>query len=390
MIWQWRAAASEAYLAIAVRPGRALLLGLGTILGTAMFVSTTGVAVTGANQIRATFDLSLATEVIATIPSEPSMTLVNPEGATRIHGVTSVGQWGTLNLPGLDISQDWIQPQGINSQVYVASSGALEVVNPHIISGTRYSEFAEARSARVVLLSRMLASQLDINGVVPEAYVRLSDVMYRVVGIFDQVGRQPQALLGAIIPYSTAETLYGKAMIGTPSVIVATDPGAAPQVANQLAVAIAPEAPDEVSVALPADPSGFFNQVNIDARNLYLLISVLALLLGGLSIGAASIFSVAQRAPEIGLRRSIGAHRMGVAAQFMFEGGILGLAGGIAGTCLGIIAVVAVSAVNGWTATLPWNTTLLAPVAGFSIGMVMSSYASLRASRISPLASLRR
>ncbi len=59
----WVDTISEAAAAIAQRPVRTLLTALGTILGVAAFVTTTGLADTARAQVSARFDALKATEV---------------------------------------------------------------------------------------------------------------------------------------------------------------------------------------------------------------------------------------------------------------------------------------------------------------------------------------
>ncbi len=387
---QLRSALGEALLAVGARPGRAAMVALGTILGMATFVATLGASVTVANQIRSTFDASLATEIRLTAPVQADFATLDPARALRVDGAEAAGRWGTVDLPGLVVSRSWAAATTSAPLVYAAGADTMEVIRPHFTHGSSFSPFMDERNSRVVILSAALARQLRITDLTGDPVVFISDLPYQVIGIYDAVDRHPEVLLTAVIPFATATSTYGEQLIGRQTILVSTRLGAAPVVAGQLPLAISPNAPEHVAVDLPADPNGFFTKVNQDAERLYLTLAVIVLLMGGLSIGIASAFSVVQRTPEIGLRRSIGANSMGIGAQFLFEGGLLGLVGGVIGASLGVIAVVAVSLANDWTPTIPLPPTLTAPAVGGLIGVAASSYASLRATRITPLQALRR
>ena len=386
------AAVSEAFIAVAARPARTFLVSLGTMLGIAVFVATLGASVTAANQIRTTFNTSLATEVrVAAAPSaDPSLLVeLDADSAARVLGVQSVGKWASLDLPGLVVSRGWQDYSPVSTQVYAASPGALGVVDPGMRSGATFDSGIDARADRVILLSTALAGQLGLTRTVGDI-VFIADVAYTVGGSYDSVAREPQAQLGAIIPWNTAINTYGSGVLGNPQILVSTRPGAASVVARQIDLALMPTDPSALAVEQPVDPSDFFNTVNGDARTLYLAVAAVAIILGGVSIFAASLFSVTQRTTEIGLRRCVGASSRGIGLQFMLEGGIVGAVAGTAGAALGVLVVVAISLLNGWTATLPIVATVCSPVGGMIVGVLAASYASARATRVTPVEALRR
>jgi len=98
---------------------------------------------------------------------------------------------------------------------------------------------------------------------------------------------------------------------------------------------------------------------------------------------------VLERVGEIGLRRSLGAGRRHICAQFLVESTGLGFAGGLIGASIGTLVIVAVSASNTWTPVLdPW-VPLGAPLLGALIGLVSGTYPALRAASLEPVEALR-
>jgi ABC-type antimicrobial peptide transport system permease subunit len=115
----------------------------------------------------------------------------------------------------------------------------------------------------------------------------------------------------------------------------------------------------------------------------------LSLIVGAIGIGNITLVSVMERIGEIGLRRSIGATRWHVAAQFLVESTSLGVIGGILGASLGILTVVAVSAYQVWTPVLDPAVPFLAPVIGGGIGLISGTYPALRAAHLEPVEAFR-
>lgn len=119
------------------------------------------------------------------------------------------------------------------------------------------------------------------------------------------------------------------------------------------------------------------------------VVALISLLVGGVGIANVMIASVAERTPEIGLRRAIGATRQEIWLQFILEAVILSLLGGTA----------AVLTVHGLTLAvterfkLPYqfdpNSSLVAIGAALLVGVGAGFPPALRASQIDPVRALR-
>ncbi len=129
--------------------------------------------------------------------------------------------------------------------------------------------------------------------------------------------------------------------------------------------------------------------VQSDLNILFLMLGGLSLVVGAIGIGNITLVSVIERTGEIGLRRSIGATRGHIAAQFLLESTSLGVIGGILGASLGVLIVVAVSAYQVWTPVLDPAVPFLAPLIGGAIGLVSGTYPALRAAHLEPVEAFR-
>ena len=129
--------------------------------------------------------------------------------------------------------------------------------------------------------------------------------------------------------------------------------------------------------------------VQSDLNIFFLMLGGLSLVVGAIGIGNITLVSVIERTGEIGLRRSIGATRAHIAAQFLLESTSLGVIGGILGASLGILTVVAVSAYQVWAPVLDPAVPFVAPLIGGAIGLVSGTYPALRAARLEPVEAFR-
>jgi macrolide transport system ATP-binding/permease protein len=126
-----------------------------------------------------------------------------------------------------------------------------------------------------------------------------------------------------------------------------------------------------------------------DLNITFLLLGGLSLIVGAIGIANIMLVSVMERIGEIGLRRSIGATRGHIAAQFLLESASLGILGGILGAGLGVLSVVVVSAFQAWAPVLDPAAPVLAPLVGGGIGLVSGTYPALRAARLEPVEAFR-
>lgn len=172
--------------------------------------------------------------------------------------------------------------------------------------------------------------------------------------------------------------------------IVETRLGAAKVVAQQLPLALRPDAPNRFRAIAPPDPQALRGSVTADLNALFMLLAAITLVIGGVSIANTTFVAVLERTSEIGLRRSLGARPRHIAAHFLAESAALGTLGGLVGTSLGVAVVVFVALAQEWTAVLqPW-TVLPAPAAGTLVGVAAGLYPAIRAAKVEPVEALRR
>lgn len=389
-----RDAFHEAIAGVLARLGRALLVSAGTLAGVAALVSTLGLASTARAQIAEQFNEYTATEVVVT-PSptdDDAAAAIPPDAgalARRVHGVTGAGRFWSIKAGEQVFLSAW--SHGIQGQatVYAADPGALGVIGLHLTSGRQFTDQDSLVDTPAILLSLSLAAQLKISMSSQPVFVFFADRPFLVLGIYDDAKRQPETLLGAIISTSTSSEYFGAAAVQETRVIVATAPGSAQVVADQLPVALRTDDPTALQAATQDTAVQLQQSISGSVRRLLLALAAVSMVVGGLSIANGALVSVLERVAEIGLRRALGARRRDIGLQFLIEGAITGSLGGIMGFAIGMFVIVGVSRMNGWTPTLDLPLLTLAPLAGTMTGLLASLYPAARAATIPALEALR-
>ncbi|MFD0571160.1 ABC transporter permease [Kitasatospora gansuensis] len=313
------------------------------------------------------------------------------ERLRRIDGVEAAGVWWTV--PGNPVLSS--RPTGTETPgptVFAATPGAVAAMAPTLLTGVPLDAFAEHTAQPVVMLGQAAAERLGVSRLDAQPAVFLNGLPYTVIGIYSDVRRQSATLLGAIIPASTALAQFGNpGTEGDRSAqgLIATRVGAAAVVAEQAAVALRPDTPTAFTVTPPPDPHSLRDEVTSDLTGLFLALAAICLLVGAVGIANTTLVAVLERTEEIGLRRALGARTRHIAAQFLTESTVLGTLGGLVGTSLGVLTVLAVAAARDWTAVMQPAATLTAPLIGSVIGLLAGLYPSLRAARTDPLKALR-
>ncbi|MEP6919277.1 MAG: ABC transporter permease [Acidobacteriota bacterium] len=119
------------------------------------------------------------------------------------------------------------------------------------------------------------------------------------------------------------------------------------------------------------------------------VISSIALMVGGIGVMAIMMISVTERTREIGVRKALGARRREILWQFLIEAAFLTSVGGLLGIVCGSSIGLIVHWVSGFPVSLPWWSFALGIGFSAGIGMFFGLFPAVKASRLDPIEALR-
>lgn len=189
------------------------------------------------------------------------------------------------------------------------------------------------------------------------------------------------------IPYTVGRGIAGNDRQA--EVLLHSKVGAGSQVAKVARLALRPEAPQTLAASQVISAGASRGKVANVLGQQAAWIGGFLLILTMLLITNSMVVSVTSRTTEIGIRRALGASRSAIAITFLVEGALVGFLGGLAGSVLSALVVLAVSAFSGWSAFLSAVWLAGGPLLGTAVGVLASVYPAVRAARVQPAIAVR-
>lgn len=252
-------------------------------------------------------------------------------------------------------------------------------------------------SRAVALLGDELVQRLFPNENPLGRMVRVDGQNYTVVGLLGKKGSsfgQSQDNF-AIVPITKFLDTYGRARrsIGinvqahTQESLEATQEAAVGVM--RLVRGLDPEDPNDFEVFSNESLIEAFNKIANTVAIGAFVISAIALLASGVGVMNIMLVSVTERTKEIGIRKSIGAKKRNILAQFLIEAVILSLIGGLMGIAVGVIGGNVGAMMLNASAVFPWGWALAGMLVCSAIGIGFGFYPAWKAASLDPIEALR-
>ena len=235
--------------------------------------------------------------------------------------------------------------------------------------------------------------------------VRIGTVEYTVLGV---VGKRPApggfggADDFAIMPYTAFRKQFGHERIqrgpmGMPIMIAVLPRDGVPRDETMREVetimrirhGLTLDKPNDFDLVTSDAILAVWDQISAAILLSLVVISSIALMVGGIGVMAIMTISVTERTREIGVRKAIGARRREILVQFLIEAAVLTSVGGILGVLCGSAIGLIVNLISGFPVSLPWWSFALGLGFSASIGIFFGMLPAWRASRLDPIEALR-
>ena len=294
----------------------------------------------------------------------------------------------------------------------VFGTGERYAEGTHIpIEAGRFFSGAEVqhRSSVAVLGNSVYQLLFQERGIDPIGKtVRVGTDQFVIVGVFSKRPSPGDFALNqddfVVMPHTTFQRVYGvrvaesyRGRMGTPMMI-----GAVPRTGISQAVAIAEierimrsrhglrlDEPNDFDIVTQDALMKVWDQISQATFFALVVISSIALMVGGIGVMAIMSISVTERTREIGVRRALGARRREVLFQFLTEAAVLTSIGGILGILLGSAIGLGIHFITGFPVSLPVSSFALGLGFSATVGIAFGMYPAIRAARLDPIEALR-
>lgn len=118
-------------------------------------------------------------------------------------------------------------------------------------------------------------------------------------------------------------------------------------------------------------------------------IAAISLLVGGIGIMNILLVSVSERTREIGIRKAIGATNRQIMNQFLAEGLVLSIGGGVIGIGVSYLINLLLRLYSGWKPIISPPILFLAVAVAVAAGIIFSLAPAFKAARKNPITALR-
>jgi len=311
-------------------------------------------------------------------------------------------------LPGIDYAAIWGQAQarmdyqGARTQqvaIFGADNRFTDIQGGDLSEGRWFTHPELVAGSAVAVIdqdvARTLFGRIDPLGKV----VGIGGRAARVIGVYvapANIFNPPGQSTGAIVPYAMLDHQLPFDRTNALWIVVKPRPNVTVSDAEEAVMVtlrrmrhLRPSQANSFDLLTQDQILDTFNKLTGVFFLVMIVLSAVALLVGGIGVMAIMMVSVTDRTREIGVRKALGATRLDILLQFLIEAATLTGIGGLIGIFLGLGFGRLATAAMRIEATTPLVYTVVAVIVSVGIGVVFGLLPANRAARLDPVEALR-
>ena len=286
-----------------------------------------------------------------------------------------------------------------NTSIGGVNEHYLAIRDWKLTAGRFFGEEDLRAHAKVAVLGSIPAKELFAEGVDPIGKkIRIKKVPFIVIGLLDELGKQPDGTDPndiILAPVSTVITKLRKGIERYNAIIMTAT---SKEVMNEATVEVRSilrqsrkindNSDDDFSIFSQNDIAQASEAASLILSLLLLIIASISLIVGGIGIMNIMLVTVTERTKEIGIRMAIGASTLAILSQFLLESVVICLFGGLIGATLGISGAVGIGLLLGWPIVISIQSVIVSVGSSVFIGLFFGYYPAYKASRLNPVEAL--
>ena len=312
-------------------------------------------------------------------------------------------------LPEIHYAAIWTQlfqkfeVSGVRTQslsIFGADDRFMEILGGELARGRTFT-MSEQRSGEAVVVLEQRSVDRLFGPISPLGrIVRIGGHPFRVIGVWQrptnifEVPGTPQ--ISAVCPFEAARRNFMIDEVNSLIILVKPKPGVTVSRAMDVATlqlrrlrGLRTGQPNSFDLLTSDQVLGIFDSLTGAFFLVMLVLSSIALMVGGIGVMAIMMVSVTSRTREIGLRKAMGATRRAILWQFLVEAATLTLMGGIIGIIIGLGTGEALKHLLDFSTHVPLWSAAVATAVSVLVGLIFGIAPAARAARLDPVEALR-
>ena len=284
-----------------------------------------------------------------------------------------------------------------NISVIGVTTGSFKTHSVTVLEGRDLNETDIQRGTNVCLLGKDVVDKLFSGFNTLGVTVRVDGYPLKVIGNLD---KQPEFFGQTmdnyiIMPISTFQSVYGRRTRSVSITVMSFGKEDYNSIIDasigymRMIRKVEPGSDNDFDIFSNESIIGQINDIPGGVKIGALAISIIALLAAGVGIMNIMLVSVTERIKEIGIRKAVGAKKINILTQFLFEAIVLCLIGGLIGIVLGVgVGNFVGSFLNAQTA-IPVDWVIIGLSLCVFVGVLFGTYPAYKAANLDPIEALR-